>query len=83
LQIFKPQLFFAACAHFCFKFFKFSFLGSKMPKSLTVSSKTTAQQVKIEQFDGQNLSESSQNPAVVNTSKQEVPNPENVGNTLQ
>jgi hypothetical protein len=83
LQILKPQLFFSDCARFCFKFFKFSFLGFKMSEPPSISCKATIQQVKIEKSVDPNISESSQSPAVVNTSKQKVPNPDNVGNALQ
>jgi hypothetical protein len=54
-----------------------------MSESPSVPSKTPAQQFKIEQSVGQNISESNQNPTVVNTSKQEASNPESVVDTLQ
>jgi hypothetical protein len=52
-----------------------------MPKSLAASSKITAQQVKIEQFDEQEVFASNQNPAVDKTPKQEAPDSDTVVNT--
>jgi hypothetical protein len=54
-----------------------------MSKSLSLSGKTVDQQIKIEQSVGQSVSNSSQNLALVNKSGEEIPNPDNVVDTLR
>jgi hypothetical protein len=54
-----------------------------MSKSPEVSGKTAVPQVGIKQIFGQNASVPSQNSAVINMPKQEVPNSANVVNTIR
>jgi hypothetical protein len=54
-----------------------------MSKPPSISSKTTTQQIKIEQSDGQDVSVASQNPAADNKFSHNVPNLANVVNSPQ